>query len=178
VIVVTDHGERPLSEPSILAHYGKTKLELTSFLIGSGPGLGRNVSKPKVVDIQPTVLHQLGLRVSPGWKLDGRSLSKARPPSSASAKLRRHRLTVRLKLGAAPRARKVRFRLPAGLRATDATARVNGALATAGAKGRKVTVRVREGRVRSVSLVATTRGSGRGSLSVSVPGGKLALQLR
>ena len=94
VIVVTDHGERPLTEPSILAHYGKTKLELTSFLLGSGPGLGRNVSKPKVVDIQPTVLHQLGLRVPPAWKLDGRSLSKARPPSSASARLRRHRLTV------------------------------------------------------------------------------------
>jgi len=55
---------------------------------------------------------------------------------------------------------------------------VNGALATADAKGRNVTVRVRKGRLRSVSLVATTRGSGRGSLSVSVPGAELALPLR
>jgi hypothetical protein len=177
IIVVTDHGERPLTEPSILAHYGKTKLELTSFLLGAGPGLGRNVRKPKVVDIQPTVLHQLGLPVPRAWKLDGRSLSQARPPSSAGARLRGHRLTVSLKLGAAPRARNVRFRLPAGLRATAATARVNGALASVGAKGRNVTVRARKGRARSVSLVVTTRGSGRGSLTVSVPGGKLALPL-
>ena len=38
-----------------------TPLERTSFLFGSGPGLGR-VTKPRVVDILPTVLHQIGLR--------------------------------------------------------------------------------------------------------------------
>jgi len=91
IVVVTDHGERPLTEPSILAHYGKTKLELTSFLIGAGPGLGRNVKKPLVVDIAPTVLHQLGLRVPRGWNLDGRTLSKARPASAATARLRGQR---------------------------------------------------------------------------------------
>ena len=40
ILVVTDHGQRPLSEPSPISHFGKTKLELTSFLIGAGPGLG------------------------------------------------------------------------------------------------------------------------------------------
>ena len=62
ILVVTDHGQRPLTEPSPISHFGKTKLELTSFLFGSGPGLGRNVKKPLIVDILPTVLHQLGLR--------------------------------------------------------------------------------------------------------------------
>ena len=75
ILVVTDHGQRPLSEPSPISHFGKTKLELTSFLFGTGPGLGRNVKKPLVVDILPTVLHQLGLRVPRSWNLDGHTLS-------------------------------------------------------------------------------------------------------
>ncbi len=65
ILVVTDHGQRPLSEPSPISHFGKTKLELTSFLVGTGPGLGKNVKKPLVVDILPTVLHQLGLAHAP-----------------------------------------------------------------------------------------------------------------
>ncbi len=88
ILVTTDHGQRPLSEPSTISHFGKTKLELTSFLFGAGPGLGANVKKGQIVDILPTVLHQLGLSTPASWKIDGRSLSKARPPSSASARLR------------------------------------------------------------------------------------------
>src|SRR5215212_6865756 len=97
ILVTTDHGQRPLSEPSLLSHYGRTKLELTSFVFGTGPGLGRNVTKPKVVDINPTVLHQLGLSVPGKWNLDGHSLSQARSLASASARLHGKRLTARLK---------------------------------------------------------------------------------
>ena len=80
-----------------------------------------------MVDILPTVLHQLGLRTVPAWKLDGRSLSRARPPSSASASLRGRRLVARVRLGARPRGvRAVSFRLPSGVRATAASLRVNG----------------------------------------------------
>jgi arylsulfatase A-like enzyme len=77
ILVVTDHGQKPLSEPSVVSHFGQTELELTSFVIGSGPGLGANVKKPKVVDILPTVLHQLGLSTPRGWNIDGHSLSSA-----------------------------------------------------------------------------------------------------
>ena len=85
ILVTTDHGERPLREPSLGAHYGKTKLELTVFVLGSGPGLGSNVRRARIVDI---LLHQLGLRTPRRWNLDGRSLSRAKPPSSASVRLR------------------------------------------------------------------------------------------
>ena len=94
ILVTTDHGERPLREPSLGAHYGKTPLELTVFVLGSGPGLGSNVRRARIVDILPTVLHQLGLRTPRRWNLDGRSLSRAKPPSSASVRLRGGRLTA------------------------------------------------------------------------------------
>ena len=74
--MTTDHGQRPLDEPSLVSHLSQTPLEITSFVIGSGPGLGRNVKKPLVVDIAPTVLRQLGLPVRPAWKLDGRPLAR------------------------------------------------------------------------------------------------------
>ena len=113
ILVVTDHGQKPLSEPSVISHFGQTKLELTSFVIGSGPGLGANVKKPKVVDILPTVLHQLGLRTPRGWKIDGHSLSKARPASSASARVRGGRLVAKLRLGTGPKVRRIDFHPPA-----------------------------------------------------------------
>ena len=180
IIVVTDHGERPLDEPSLLAHYGKTKLELTSFLIGAGPGLGRAVRKPRVVDVLPTVLHQLGLRTPRIWGIDGRSLSNAKAASSATAKLRGRRLTVRVKLGARPRARAIRFRLPAGLTAADATVRVNGTPVGAVAEGRNVVARAPGRKLRSVGLAAEVAGSrSGGEVKVTLRGaGTLAIPLR
>ena len=78
--MVTDHGQKPLSEPSLISHFGQTELELTSFVIGAGPGLGANVKKPKVVDILPTVLHQLGLRTpATGTSTGARSRERGRP---------------------------------------------------------------------------------------------------
>jgi Type I phosphodiesterase / nucleotide pyrophosphatase len=176
IVVVTDHGERPLSEPSILAHYGKTKLELTSFLIGSGPGLGANVRKPLVVDILPTVLHQLGLRVSGDWNIDGRSLSRTRPPSSATARLRGGRMVVKLRLGSRPKARGLDFHLPARV-SGPATVRVNGALVEARTDRKAVPVHLPKGRLRTVSLAVDTGDSRRPVVAIlrGGRGGKMAI---
>jgi hypothetical protein len=176
ILVVTDHGQRPLSEPSPISHFGKTKLELTSFLFGTGPGLGRNVKKPLVVDILPTVLHQLGLRVPRSWNLDGHALSSARPPSSASARVRHGRLVAKLSLGSGPRVRRVSFHLPAKVTG-NVTVYANGRPARWVVDGRTVNVSLRPGRLRTISLGASIRGKGRGSLVVTMRNGKLAIPL-
>jgi hypothetical protein len=176
VIVVTDHGQRPLSEPSLVSHFGKTKLELTSFLIGSGPGLDRRVKKPLVVDVLPTVLHQVGLRVPRPWHIDGHTLSRRKPPSSAAAQLRGHRLTAHLKLGAARRIRRLGLHLPARLSGL-ASVRVNGAPAGWTREGRSIHVGVR-GRLRRLSLTAYVAGRGTGALVVTLRNGKLSIPLR
>jgi hypothetical protein len=177
ILVVTDHGQRPLSEPSIVSHFGKTKLELTSFLIGSGPGLGGNVKKPLVVDILPTVLHQLGLRTPRSWNIDGRSLSRAKPPSSASARVRGGRLTAKLSLGSRPKARGIDFHLPARVRGT-ATVRMNGAPVGSVTDGKAVRVSLPGRRLHTISLTADTGRAG-GSVVVILrrPGGKMAIPL-
>jgi Type I phosphodiesterase / nucleotide pyrophosphatase len=176
ILVVTDHGERPLSEPSPISHFGKTKLELTSFLFGSGPGLGRNVKKPLIVDILPTVLHQLGLATPRSWKIDGHTLSHAKPASSATATLHGHRLTARLKLGTPPKARSIGFHLPARI-ANIVGVRVNGRPAGWTVAGKTVEVGVRPGKLRTISLTANVSGGG-GSLVITMRGGKLAIPLR
>ena len=182
ILVTTDHGERPLTEPSVIAHFGDTPLERTVFVIGKGPGLGTNVRKARVVDILPTVLHQLGLRTPRSWKIDGRSLSSARQPSSsASAGLRRGRLVARLKLGAGPRGvRTASFRLPAA--ASAAAVRVNGAPAEVTVAGRNVVARVRAGKLRRLSVVASVPGERGAALTVTLRGrggrlGTLAIPL-
>jgi hypothetical protein len=172
ILVVTDHGQKPLSEPSVISHFGQTELELTSFVIGSGPGLGRNVKKPKVVDILPTVLHQLGLRTPKSWNIDGRSLSRAKPPSSASASVRGGRLVAKLSLGSRPKVRRIDFHLPARARGA-ATVRVNGASVEAVTEGKTVHVALR-GRLHTVSLAVGTGKTG-GSLVVTMRNGKLAI---
>jgi hypothetical protein len=175
VIVVTDHGQRPLSEPSPVSHFGKTKLELTSFLIGSGPGLGRRVKKPLVVDVLPTVLHQVGLRVPRRWQIDGHTLSHRKPPSSATARLRGHRLSAHLALGAGPRTRRLGLRLPA--RFSELAVWVNGAPAGWTSEGRSIYVRLRR-RPRTISVSARVAGRGTGSLAVTMRNGKLAIPVR
>ena len=176
ILVVTDHGQRPLDEPSVISHFGKTKLELTSFLFGSGPGLGRDVTKPLVVDVLPTVLHQLGLRTPASWDVDGRSLSRAKPPSSATARLRGHRLAVRLRLGSRPKAGRLGLHLPARPTGT-ASLRVNGKAVTATTSGRSLYANV-PGTVRTISLVTTVAGKREGSVVVTMRHGKLSIPLR
>ena len=172
ILVTTDHGERPLSEPSVAAHYGTTALERTVFVIGTGPGLG-GVRRARVIDVHPTVLHQLGVRIDPAWRLDGRSLSRAGQASSASASLRGGRLVARLKLGARPRGVcSVSFRLPAGLRASTASVRSNGrrlGAVTLGAGGRTVTTRLDGRALRTLTLAARVSGTaGDGELTVTL----------
>jgi hypothetical protein len=176
ILLTTDHGQRPLTEPSILSHYGKTKLELTSFVFGTGPGLTARVKKPLIVDINPTVLHQLGLRVPRSWNLDGHTLSKAKPPSSVTARMSGKRLTAKLKLGAAPKAGRVGLHLAARLTGPPVL-RINGRAVTATVVGRSLYVRVR-GRLRSISLVAGLRRAGGGPFVVTMRHGKLSIPVR
>jgi hypothetical protein len=175
ILVTTDHGERPLTEPSLIAHFGKTKLELTVFVLGDGPGLGAGVRRARIVDILPTVLHQLGLPVRRSWDLDGRSLSRAKPPSSASARLRRGRLSVKLKLGACPRVRRVALHLPGRIEGGVAV-RANGRPAGWTRVGRTVEVSVPRGGLRSLTLAADLGGRGK-SVVVTMRGGKLVIPL-
>ena len=170
VLVTTDHGERPLREPSVAAHFGTTALERTVFVFGSGPGLS-NVRRARVIDVHPTVLHQLGVPIDPAWRLDGRSLSRSGPSSSASASLGGGRLVARLRLGAGPRgAHAVRFRLPAPLRASAGSVRVNGRRVAARIAGpRAVTARLRGGALRTLTLAARVSGAaGDGALTVTL----------
>jgi len=176
ILLTTDHGQRPLTEPSVLSHFGKTKLELTSFVFGTGPGLTARVKKPLIVAINPTVLHQLGLRVPRSWNLDGHTLSKAKPPSSATAKLRGHRLTARLKLGSRPKAGRVGLHLPARSQGTTLV-RVNGKAVGTRTIGRSLYVTVR-GRLRTISLTAELRGRIASSLVVTMRNGKLSIPVR
>jgi type I phosphodiesterase/nucleotide pyrophosphatase len=168
ILITTDHGQRPLTEPSIVSHLTDTPLERTSFLIGSGPGLRASVTRPRVVDILPTVLHQIGLRTRARWNIDGRSLSRARPASAASARLRgRKRLITRLRLGHPPRgARSIRLRLP--VRATSAAARLNGRRVKVRVAGRSLVVSLRKHRLRSVSFYARLRSAPRSGRTVRV----------
>jgi hypothetical protein len=178
ILVVTDHGQKALSDPSVISHFGQTKLELTSFVIGSGPGLGANVKKPKVVDILPTVLHQLGLSTPRSWNIDGHSLSSARPASSASARVRGGRLVAKLTLGSRPKAHGIDFHLPVRPRGA-ATVRVNGAPVAAVTERKAVRVVLRGRRLHTISLAVDTGGA-TGSLVVILrrPGGKMAIPLR
>ena len=168
IIVTTDHGQKPLTEPSIVSHFGDTPLERTSFLFGSGPGLTSAVTQPRVVDILPTVLHQLGLSTPASWNIDGRSLSSARPPSSASARLRgRKRLLARLRFGVPPSgARSVVLRLPAA--ASSATARLNGRRVKSRLARRTLVIRLGKRRLKSLSVAARLRSAPPAGRSVRV----------
>jgi hypothetical protein len=176
ILVTTDHGQRPLTEPSVISHFGKTKLELTSFVFGTGPGLTARVKKPLIVDINPTVLHQLGLRVPRSWNLDGHTLSKAKPPSSAAARLSGKRLTAKLKLGSRPRAGRLGLHLPARIQGS-ALVRLNGKAVSTETAGRSLYMTVR-GRLRTISLTANLRGRIGSSLVVTMRNGKMSIPVR
>ena len=169
VIVTTDHGQQDLNYPSTLSHGGPSELERTSFVFAAGPGIaGGATTAPGVVDIAPTVLHQLGLAANPAWNLDGRSLvtgatPPARPGARARLRLRGGKPTLELAVDAAPGAPAVasaRLALPRGL-----------------ALRRGTRLRVRGGSVkmaRKAIRVTLTRGGSRRAL-VKTPRGRLAI---
>ena len=169
VLVTTDHGQRPYDFPSVASHIGGTPLEQTSFVLGAGPGLTKRVGNPLIVDIAPTVLHQLGLRVPASWKLDGHSLSTARPPSSADAVVFRRGLLAHVSLGVPRRAANLRLRLPAGVRlvrGTRVAVVANGHRVPAFGFGRNVVARLGGLRLKSFTVA-----SPRDSLNIA-PGAK------
>ncbi len=176
VLVTTDHGQRPYDYPSVASHIGGTPLEETSFVFGAGPGLSRRSGHPKVVDIAPTVLHQLGIGVPASWKLDGRSLSAVRPPASAQAAVIKRGLLAHVALGVPHRASTVRLRLPAGVRL------VRGSKVIVGANGHRVPFVLAGGRnvvarLGGLRLGSLTVASGPGSLSIA-PGAKRAREVK
>ncbi len=86
VIVTTDHGQQNFNFGSIASHGGGTELERTSFVIAAGPGIPGSLANrtPGVVDINPTVQHQLGLS-SPRIAEPERQLLRRRAGAVAAA---------------------------------------------------------------------------------------------
>ncbi len=169
VIVTTDHGQQDLNYPSTLSHGGPSELERTSFVFAAGPGIAAGgTTAPGVVDIAPTVLHQLGLAANPAWNLDGRSfVTGATPPPrpAARARLRLRGGSPSLELAVdaasgAPAVGSVRVALPRGL-----------------ALRRGTRLRVRNGKVkvarRAIRVTLAAGGSRR--VLVKVRRGRLAI---
>lgn len=182
VIVVTDHGQKTMDQGSIFIHGGDSEIERTSFVIAAGPGVPRRQTPDtiKVVDVAPTVLHQLRIAQDPAWNLDGRSFvptpvppdpEPPLPPADPGVRgaLRgrgapRLTLTVSAADGA-PALRSLRVTLPAGLRmhggARRLTARGDGRALSAARKRagtRTLRLRARGGTTRTLSL-RTARGA-------------------
>ncbi|MBN1529934.1 MAG: alkaline phosphatase family protein [Thermoleophilaceae bacterium] len=185
VLVTTDHGQKNLDEPSVISHFTQTPLEITSFVIGAGPGLGPSVKQPNIVDVAPTLLQRLGIPVRRAWNLDGRPLARA-PRSFVSAAARNGRLKVNLKLAAPKRgARRLAVHLPAGVRVTSPAtldAFVNGKPVGGRLAGaRTIQVGIPGRRLKSFALSGRVTGSG-GSAVLTLGGrpgarGKLAVRL-
>ena len=180
VLVTTDHGQRALNEPSLVSHLSQTPLEITSWVIGAGPGLGAKVKKPLVVDVAPTALQQLGLPVRPAWKLDGSPLSRVSGRASAVVALRgsgaARRVDASLRLTSAPRGvRSVVLHLPAGVKVKGPVqALVNGRPVSARVSGgRTIVARFSPRALRKLSLAASgASGKSGGQATVTLHGSK------
>ena len=71
VLVTTDHGHLDTG-----GHGGDTRAEREVFVVLAEPGMpgGTRLDTPRLIDIAPTVLDRLGVRVDPAWGLQGRVL--------------------------------------------------------------------------------------------------------
>ncbi|MFD5595183.1 alkaline phosphatase family protein [Streptomyces griseorubiginosus] len=71
VLVTTDHGHLDTG-----GHGGATRAEREVFVVLAEPGMagGTRLDTPRLVDIAPTALDRLGVRVDPAWGLQGRIL--------------------------------------------------------------------------------------------------------
>jgi hypothetical protein len=154
VLVTTDDGQIDLLGTGF--HGGPTLAERTSFVFASGPGVASRAGPDdaRIVDIAPTVLHQLGLPVTAPQDLDGRSILETpppRPPGPPAARCRRTPTTVRCSVRSGDRAPLLR-RVRASVSGRRRTVR-------AGAEGRltlSVVVRVpRRSRATRIALLST-----------------------
>ncbi|MER6496423.1 MULTISPECIES: alkaline phosphatase family protein [Streptomyces] len=71
VLVTTDHGHLDTG-----GHGGDTRAEREVFVVLAEAGMagGTRLDTPRLVDIAPTVLDRLGVRIDPAWGLQGRVL--------------------------------------------------------------------------------------------------------
>ena len=185
ILVTTDHGQRPLTEGSIVSHFSDSRLERTVFVIGAGAGL-RSVRRATTVDVLPTVLRQAGVTIDPAWRLDGRALqARSFTASTADASLRAGgRVVANLSFGAWPRGvRAASFRLPGSARAV--TVGSNGRRIRGVRTGRRtVTARLDGRALRALTLAATVTGAEAGDrVTVTLRGrrgtlGTLSVPLR
>lgn len=82
VLVTTDHGHLDAG-----GHGGDTRAEREVFVVLAEPGMpgGTRLDTPRLIDIAPTVLDRLGIRVDPARGLRGRVLHGPGPSCNASA---------------------------------------------------------------------------------------------
>ncbi|MFJ5263623.1 alkaline phosphatase family protein [Streptomyces sp. NPDC088387] len=73
VIVSTDHGHTDGG-----GHGGSAIEERRTFVLATGPGIaaGARPIDTRLVDVVPTVLHQLGIAADPAWGLDGKPVQQ------------------------------------------------------------------------------------------------------
>jgi len=71
ILVSTDHGRTADG-----GHGGDTPVEMTTFIVVSGPGavIGAAPDATFIVDIPVTALAHLGIPIMPEWELDGRAV--------------------------------------------------------------------------------------------------------
>ncbi len=172
IMVTTDHGQQNLSFGTVFSHGFNSYLERTSFMIATGPGVPAGAN-PRIVDVAPTVLHQLGVPVPRG--LDGGSFVGDAPPAAppaAAGVVRGGRLRVSARRGGSA-LRSLRVTLPKGIRLAGRRA---ASASSDNGKARRVTV-TRGGRGLTVRLPAAgvssvTLRSRRGALRVSRSAGR------
>ena len=167
VIVTTDHGQRNLNFGTPASHIGGTTLEQTSFVIAAGPGIPKRANKnPGVVDINPTVEHQLGITVRRAWNLDGRSLVRGKllpapPKVGVVLRLRNGEPTLSLVARSrkgAPRIRSLRLKLARGMRLRrGVSGRADGRSRRVRVSRRALSVRVAGKGARRILVAARSR---------------------
>ena len=166
ILVTTDHGQRPLDEPSLVSHLSQTPLEITAFVAALGPGLG---AKSQEAARRGRRSHassvSSGCRSGrPGSSTAVRCRGRAEPPRRSSrcaeaapraASPSRSGWAARL-----PGVRSVVLRLPAGVEvAGSVRALVNGRPVSAAPSGpRTIVARFSARALRRLSL-ATAPGS-------------------
>jgi predicted AlkP superfamily pyrophosphatase or phosphodiesterase len=69
ILISTDHGRTSDGD-----HGGDSPVEMTTFILASGPGMaiGTPTEETFIVDVAVTALNHLGIAIDPAWGLDGK----------------------------------------------------------------------------------------------------------